>query len=99
IMFNGYAPVPLPTIITAFDGGMTYNEVDDATNEYLDEIRKAEDEDEALEALEGLQEHNWEEFIGYIKLGDYYSFGAKSQNLKGVTNFDGIVLWNTYLED
>lgn len=95
---TGFSPVSLPTQLLALDPKYPGWPDDEKLKTLTKEIRTSTDDKEAYAKWEELQAYNWNDYLAYIKLGDFFTFSAfRTDELKGNSYFEGIILWNTSL--
>jgi len=95
---TGFSPVSLPIQTLPLDPGYPGWPVDDKLQSYTEAIRTASSDEEALNKWKEMQAYCWNEYVPYIKIGDFFTLNAyRSKELKGMGYFEGIILWNTKL--
>ena len=95
---TGFSPVSIPTQTLGLDPNYPGWAVDAKLQQLTEELRTAPSDEVAMEKWKALQTYNWEEYLAYIKIGDFFTFSAfRDKEIKGNTYFEGVILWNTSL--
>lgn len=95
---TGFSPVSIPIQTLPLDPNYPGWPVDAKLQKYTEEIRAASSDQDALAKWKEMQAYSWNEYVPYLKFGDFYTLSAyRGKDIKGNGYFEGIILWNTSL--
>jgi peptide/nickel transport system substrate-binding protein len=94
IFITGLPTTSTPVEQLFFNSSWVDGPPDEKIEGLLQELRTSTSHEEAKKVWDELQGYSWE-FLPIIKIADYTRLSASTEKVKGVTFFDGPVLWNT----
>lgn len=96
---NGATEVNIPAQVLVLGPSMGWGSADDPHLVDLhNQIIEASSDEEAKEIFGELQEYAWSEYMPAAKIGNTYSLNVARDNIKGITLYHSLVLWNTTKE-
>lgn len=96
---NGATEVNIPAQVLVLGPSMGWGSADDPhLVDLQNKIIEASSDEEAKEIYGELQEYAWSEYMPAAKIGNTYSLNVARDNIKGISVYHSLVLWNTTKE-
>lgn len=91
---TGFALQPTPVQFLYLNESYVDGPKDEKIHNLIDQVVKAQSDQEAKEVWDELQGYLWE-YLPIIKLGDFTKISVMSKNVEGYDYFKDPILWNT----